>query len=173
MSKKITTLSLIFMLCLFAGCQKKPAGPKTPSPSPSTVGNPTSSVPFQAVEVPIYTISADLSELVASSVLVDVEKELTVELVVSAVSEALQDNAIDTKINPVILGSDFVTLDFNPSAPPVTGVSAALEELILDAYSQSILDNFSDYTEVRVTMNGYAYSSVHKKLGLNEAYLRR
>ena len=173
MSKKITGVCLIIMLCLLVGCQKKPAGTKNPSPSPSSITNPTGSVPFQAVEVPIYTISADLSELVATGVLIDVEKELTVDLVVSAVSEALQDNAIDTKMNQVILGSHFVTLDFDPSAPPVTGVSADLEELILDAYAQSVLDNFSDFSEVRITMNGYAYASAHRKLGLNEAYLRR
>lgn len=175
-------LSCILVLCMLSGCNKPsenelPKLTSTPKLSITQTPKPTDALltvsPSQTTELPIYTISGDLTEVTAVTALVVAEKEITEQVVTDAVVEALADNAIYVIVNQVTCKEDIVNVDFNASAPPVSQVGASIEGMILDAFGQSLLDNLSDCKGVSFSVDGGAYSSGHYEFGENDIYMRR
>ena len=174
----------ILVFCMLSGC-KKPSGDDLPAPTSS----PDSSVsltpgltvipslitvtPLKTTELPIYTISGDLTELTAVTALVVEEEEITEQVVTTAVAEALADNAIYVSVNSVTRKDDIVIVDFDAASPPVSQVGAGIEGLILDAFGQSLLDNISGCKGVSYTVDGGRYSSGHFELEEDDIYMRR
>ena len=178
MKKLSVMLGLVCILGLSAACKKstqKPDVTATPVLKDQMVSlTPISTVqPLKTKELPIYTISADQTELSAVTVLLTEEKELNEQIVSEAVTEALADNAFYVKVKLVTLSGSRITIDFDSSAPPVTRVTRELEELILDAYAMSMIDNISECKEVGFAVDGGAYKSNYRSMSLDSVYLRR
>ncbi len=165
------------MLFLSAGCKKKhpqPINQPFPGPTVPITITPIDSVTMQKTkELPIYTISDDQSELSAVTVLVGEDKELDAKIVADAVTDALGDSAFYVKVNSVTPDGKKILLDFDGSAPPVKGVSRDIEDLILDSYAMSIIDNIPSCSEVGFSVDGKEYKSSHLKMEYGSVYLRR
>ena len=179
-------LTAVLVLCVFAGCKREPdtitltPAPTftvTPAVTPdmklSEMPQPTTVVPMQTTELPIYTLNGDLVDLMAVTALVPADREITEEVVAGAVEDALADSGIYVTVNSVIKNGTVVTVDFSASAPPVTQVGASIEGMILDAFGQSILDNITDCSGVAFSVDGGPYVSGHFELEKDGIYMSR
>lgn len=183
MRRKIgVILSCILVLCLLSGCNKSPKGDReqtTPTPdlnvtmTPGPTDAPPTVAPSGTTELPIYTISGDLTELTAVTALVVENAEITEQMVTDAVVDALADNAIYVTVNQVTRNGDIVIVDFDADSPPVSQVGASIEGLILDAFGQSLLDNVSGCNAVSFSVDGGDYASGHFEFSKDDIYLRR
>lgn len=177
MKKLFVMLGVFSVICLSAGCKKKSPQPDiTPTAVPTaaiTITPIDSVTPGKTKELPIYTIGEDQRELTAVTVLVTAEKELSQEIVAEAVVDALADSAFYVKVNSVTSFFSKIIVDFDSSAPPVKGVSRDLEELILDSFAMSIIDNIPGCNEVGFSVDGKDYKSSYLKMEYGTAYLRR
>ncbi|MBP3617584.1 MAG: hypothetical protein J6J38_06070 [Lachnospiraceae bacterium] len=176
-------LCSILVLCALAACKKpseddglKPTATPvlvTQTPMPTGEDIPLTVAPSKTTELPIYTLSGDLTELTAVTALITESEEITEQVVAEAVMEALADSMIYVKVNRVTRKNDIIVVDFDASAPPVSQVGSSIEGLILDAFGQSILDNISDCRGIGFTADGGVYSSGHFEFGENDIYMRR
>lgn len=175
----IIICSLLILTCI-AGCgdsseKETPSAPNvTDSPiilTPNT-GESLTIVPSKTTELPIYTISGDLTELTAVTALVS-EETITEQIVTDAVVEALEGSLIYVKVNHVSYKNSVVTVDFDATSPPVSQVGASIEGLILDAFGQSLLDNVPGCKGISFTVDGGMYSSGHFEFAPDEIYMRR
>jgi len=159
-----------------AGKQKQPVLTVTPTAGAlaqtGNAGNPTI-VPLENLEITIYALNSDSLEKEAVSVLVTVEDELTPEVILEQVTDAMEDEGFYLGINDIIINGDSVRIDFKSDAAPVIDVGASVEGAILDILSQSILDNLPQYKKIYLSIEGNAYKTGHLEFKLDDVYLER
>lgn len=183
MRKKIVViLSCILVLCALCGCNKPPKGglqdpTVTPELTITMTPKPTDAAltvaPSGTTELPIYTISGDLTELTAITVLLTEGETITEQVVADAVVDALADSAIYVTVNKVTKKDGVAVVDFAMDSPPVSQVGASIEGLILDAFGQSLLDNVSECKAVGFSVDGGDYASGHFEFSKDDIYMRR
>ena len=177
------------MLCLcvaffISGCGKSDKNNVTVTPVPTigalvqTVAPGNSSTeptiaPLENLEITIYTLNSDSLEKEAVSVLITVEDELTPELILEQVIDAMEDEGFYIGINNIIMNDDSVTIDFKSNTAPVIDVGASVEGSILDVLAQSILDNLPQYKKVYLSIEGKPYKTGHLEFELDDVYLGR
>ena len=93
--------------------------------------------------------------------------------IVTEVVSSMEDSAWYISIDEVTTDGSTVIVSFNDSAPPVANVTATQEEVILDAFAQSLLDNLSDYSKVIFRVNNEAYESSNRKYSKDYIYMER
>lgn len=129
--------------------------------------------PLENLEITIYTLNPDSLEKEAVTVLVTVEDELTPELIVEQVVDAMEDEGFYLGINDIIMDGDSVRIDFKSDAAPVIDVGASVEGSIIDILAQSILDNLPQYKKIYISIEGGPYHSGHLEFELDDVYLGR
>ena len=189
MQKKNIIYAMLCICVAFAlsGCGKDNKNNPTVTPEPTTpvvtmnvVPTGTENqkevptiAPLENLEITIYTLNPDTWEKEAVTVLVTVEDELTPELIVEQVVEAMEDEGFYLGINDIIIDSDSVRIDFKSDAVPVTDVGASVEGSIIDILAQSILDNLPQYKKIYISIEGGPYHSGHLEFELDDVYLGR
>lgn len=129
--------------------------------------------PLENLEITIYTLNPDSLEKEAVSVLVTVEDELTPELIVEQVVDAMEDEGFYLGINDIIIEGDSIRIDFKSDEVPVIDVGASVEGSIIDILAQSILDNMPQYKKIYISIEGGPYHSGHLEYELDDVYLGR
>ena len=124
-------------------------------------------------ELQIYTLSADLENVEAVTALVSVEGDLTPEIIIEVVLEAMADAAYFVEVTDISIEDDMIIVDFCKEAPPVTNTSHAVEVAILDAIGQSLLDNLLAYNRISYSIEGEVYQTKNIELVLGESYIER
>lgn len=140
------------------------------SDNPDENKNPTVA-PVADFEITIYTLKPENLEKEAVTVLVEAESELSPELIIEQVVDAMEEEGFFIGINEILLDGDNVIVDFKSNAAPVCNVGAAAESAILDSIGQSILDNLTQYKNIIFRIEGNAYKTGHLEFGLNEVYI--
>lgn len=171
-------LTAVCMLCAVAACGKANENEEldftpipTSGPSQGADNAPGASyTPLQTKKITYYTLSENLENEETTAVLSE-SIELTPEYLVRYVVSTMEDVAVEIGLDSVTLEEGRVIVSFTSGKAPVCGVSAKLEEEILDAIAQSILENFSEYTSVIYRVEGAAYSSENRSFELNYVYL--
>lgn len=129
--------------------------------------------PLENMEITIYMLNSDTLEKEAVSVLVTVGDELTPELIVEQVVDAMEDEGFFLGVNEIVIDGESVRIDFKSDAAPVIDVGASVEGAIIDILAQSILDNLPQYKKVYISIEGGPYHSGHLEFELDEVYLGR
>lgn len=124
-------------------------------------------------ELQIYTLSADLENVEAVTALVSAEGDLTPEIIIEVVLEAMADAAYFVEVTGISIEDDMIVVDFCKEAPPVTNTNHAVENAILDAIGQSLLDNLPAYNRISYSVEGDAYQTKNIELALGESYIER
>ncbi len=177
------------MLCIcvafvISGCGKNTQGSApTDIPEPTQTLAPTAAptkaeqeitiAPPENLEITIYTLNPDTLEKEAVSVLVTVEDELTPELIVEQVVDAMEDEGFFIGVNDIIIDGESIRIDFKSDAAPVLDVGASVEGSIIDVLAQSILDNLPQYKKIYISIEGGPYHSGHLEFELDDVYLGR
>lgn len=142
--------------------------------SPKVSGGPVLTLPVaETKEIFIYAIDSDTIEKQAVTALVPSDSEITPELIVDMVVDAMADESILIGIDSVITKDDTVIVSFKDNQPPVVNVGASAEGEILDAFAQSLLDNLTDYNKVVFQIMGKAYVTGHFEFDLNYVYMEK
>jgi hypothetical protein len=131
---------------------------------------PTLIQPTANTELTIFTVNSD-AEVKPATALIPVGTEITPQLIVDTVKEALAENSLMVGIESVTTKEDAVIVSFYSDQPPLADVGAGYEGAILDAIAQSLTDNLDDYNKVIYRVEGKAYVSGHVELGIDEVYL--
>ena len=129
--------------------------------------------PSDTIELQIYSLASNLQNVEAVTALVPSDIELTPEVILEVVLEAMADTAYFIEIANVSTKEEMIIVDFYEQGPPVTNTGSAVESAILDAIGQSLLDNLDNYTKVSYTIEGKAYETGHIVLALGESYIER
>ena len=130
-------------------------------------------VPLESMEVTIYTLNTDSLEKEAVPVLVTIEDQLTPELIIEQVVDAMEGEGFYIGINDIIKEQDSVRIDFRSDAVPVIDVGASVEGSIIDILAQSVLDNLPQYKKIFISIEGGPYHSGHLEFELDDVYLGR
>lgn len=141
--------------------------------APTGAPQPTSDViqPTENIELPVFTVNVDTSEIETVTALVPADSKITPELIVNKVVEAMADQSIEVGIESVITKDDTVIVSFYKDKAPLSDMGSGYEAAILDAIAQSLIDNLDDYSKVIYRAEGKAYVSGHIKMGVDEVYL--
>lgn len=138
-----------------------------------TENTPTPSLiePIASIELPVFAVDAELGEIKLVTALIPKGTEITPELIIDTVVEAMADQSIMVGIENVTTEDKAVIVSFYKDKAPVAGLGGSFEGAILNAIAQSLIDNLEDYSKVIFRVEGEAYVSGHIELGIDEVYL--
>ena len=125
--------------------------------------------PIENIELIIFTVNSN-SNLEPVTALVPADEEITPELIVDRVVDAMADQSLLVGIESVKTDGDAVIVSFYSDQPPLNNVGAGFETAILNALAQSLTDNLDDYHKVIYQVEGGPYSSGHIELDVDEVY---
>ncbi|HHT96910.1 MAG TPA: hypothetical protein GXZ90_03320 [Clostridiales bacterium] len=124
-------------------------------------------------ELPIYAIDIDSGEMISVISMITENIEITPELIVDKVVEAMEDLSVFIGIDGVDIEDDIVIVNFKADTPPVNNVGSGIEGSILNAIAQSLIDNLEDYNKVIFRIENEAYTTGHIELGYDEIFLSK
>jgi len=150
------------MSALLCACEEEeeiipPVNTVAPSVSPAAIQTVTT-----------YSIDVDSLAIVPVQNPVSQEGELTAERVVRIVSSNLNDKEI--VVDEIIQKKDTVIISFDKKGKPVRGCTAEMENLILECYANSLLDNAENCKKVIIRASGKKYKSENLAFGYNEIF---
>lgn len=140
---------------------------------PTPAAEVTPAVPFHPADtknIIYYTLSGSM-EKEEMTMLLPEAVELTPEYLVDYVAQSMEDVSITVEVDSVTVSGSAVVVSFKEDTAPVRNTNEEVEDEILDAIAQSILDNFMEYTKVIYQVMGQAYESENKRFSLNHVYL--
>ncbi len=159
-------------LCFFTSCSLFSKSRETPTPTPS-VAPKISETQEKITVLRIYSLNSVTLKKEAVQAIVYGDKDITPALIVSKVIAAMEDESFFIEVNDTSTEGDNVVVDFKKDAPPVNCTDKAVENAILDAIGQSLLDNLDTYLGIIYRIDGEAYVTENNSFGLNEVYLSR
>ncbi|MBR4724902.1 MAG: GerMN domain-containing protein [Lachnospiraceae bacterium] len=121
-------------------------------------------------KVSYYSVSAD-GRISTASFLVDDSTAITPELILGYFTDALEDESIDIVIDDTSVVDGICRISFDDSIYDVAAMGKQVEQSVLDAAAQSILDNIEDVKGVSFYINGKEYSTKNYTLVLNSIYM--
>lgn len=127
--------------------------------------------PEKTKEILIYTMDDATNEVGSTVALIPETTEITADLIVNLVVDALADQQVNVGIEEVLVENDRVIVSFYENQPPLVNVGSGTETTILDAIAQSIVDNLTMTPKVVFRVEGKPYESGHYQFGLDEVYL--
>lgn len=129
--------------------------------------------PVQSKELPIYTIDIDSGDTVLVVSLISSEEEVTPELIIDKVIDAMEDISLLVGIYNIEEENDTIIVSFKSDMAPVENVGSGTEVAILDAIAQSLMENLDNYNKVIYRIEDEAYSTGHMELDFDEIYLSK
>ena len=170
-------LGFLIAVCLVSiiACRKdKPAEEEIVTPIPTAgIAEVTPAVtvsPAATKNITYYTLSGNMEKEEMTMLLAEAA-ELTPEYLVDYVAQSMEDVSINVEVDSVTVSGSAVIVSFKEDTAPVRDTGADVEDAILDAIAQSILENFLEYTKVIYRVMGQGYVSENKRFGLNHVYL--
>ncbi|MCH5252412.1 MAG: hypothetical protein J1F22_05505 [Lachnospiraceae bacterium] len=161
MKKRVIGLFLFLTFTLVVsgtGCEQEKA-----NPSPSAVATPKNNMKT----LTIYSINSDTMDLIPVRVKEDQQK-LSEKYITSLVLENLEEK--DIIIHKIKKQGKSVIVSFSSKGKPVKNCSEEMENLILECFANSLLDNLKDCHKVIFRCDGRGYKSEHQSFEINEVY---
>lgn len=115
----------------------------------------------------IYTIDSDTMTLVPVTVKKNTKK-LTPEYITSLVEDSLDDETV--RVYSVEQEQDRLILSFYRDGKPMINCSKKMENLILDCFANSLLDNIKSCKKIIFRCEDEPYKSEHYSFKINEVY---
>ncbi len=160
MRRIIGIIFLVGMFGIMTGCQEEKNVPATTAvPTQSTVKIET---------ITVYSINSDTMTLIPVSVRKTNGGQLTAQSITSLVQSGLNDDRI--KVDDVIVENEKVIVSFSSKGRPVKDCNKKMENLILECFSNSLLDNVKSCKKVIFRCDGKAYHSSQYNFSINEVY---
>lgn len=123
----------------------------------SSAVNSTTVGAFTPVRINYYTVDAKTDQLRMAAAMLNADEKLTPSLVLSYIVDSLEDSSVILGIDSVNTDGDLCVISFDSSIKDISVSDPDLEEVILDACAQSIIDNFDDINRICMRILGEAY----------------
>lgn len=172
---------LLLILCsllIFSCGPASDDGPVVQPEGQSTTGDvPTQTVPELTdapgglVRLKYYTVSASSHSIKNAVVLVGSKYEITPSRIIGLIVDSLEDQSVIVDIDSVSIIDGVCVIDFDTSIRSISEKDTQLENAILDACAQSILDNISDCTAVSYKIDGGAYTTDGHSFAEDQIYM--
>ncbi|MBP5331805.1 MAG: GerMN domain-containing protein, partial [Lachnospiraceae bacterium] len=96
---------------------------------------------------------------------------VTPKLILGYFLDSLEDESIALNITGVEVENDVCVIDFDDSIYDIASMGKKVENAVLDAAAQSILDNIDEVDGVGFSINGKAYETANNKFSLKAVYM--
>ena len=120
--------------------------------------------------ITVYTIDPSSMSIVPSQVKKN-EDDDSVEYITKLVTENLEDDEI--RVSKVTKDGDRAVIAFDSKKKPIKGCDESMEDLILECYANSILDNVEGIHAVSFCTDKGPYISENKEMAADEIYASR
>lgn len=124
-------------------------------------------------EIEIYSVGESSFQKEAVTALVTPGKKLTPEVVIGLVDATFEERGFYVVFEEVTTSDDIIIVSFEKDSVQLSMTDAKVENSILDAIAQSLLDNLEAYRGVVFRVNGEAYKSLNNSFGKDDIYLGR
>ncbi len=172
---KCVFLAAALFLLSMGSCGKNPPSDEeiTEFPTKAPQLTQTSTLfPIEVTNITYYTLSEDLETVEVTSVLTG-SVTMTPRELAEYVAGTMEDVSVTVSLRDVTVEEENLIVDFERDSVPVCYAGSRLESAILDALSQSLLDNFSEYSGIIFRAGGAAYQSENRNFDLNYVYMGR
>ena len=171
-SAHISIIIVMIVLCaLLSACSKKPDVPAgsddKDEPKVTSYSIPNSS---GVSKVSFYSVTSD-GRILGASFLVDDSTSVTPDLILGYFTDALEDESINITINDTSIVDGICRISFDDSIYDVASMGKEVEQAVLDAAAQSILDNIDNVSGVSFYINDREYSTKNYTLDLKSVYM--
>lgn len=160
MRRIICIFFLIGIFVLTAGCEKQ-------EDTPVATAVPTQSA-VKIETITVYSINSDTMTLIPVSVRKTNGGQLTAQSITSLVLSSLNDDRI--KVDDVTVEDDKVIVSFSSKGRPIRDCNKKMEDLILECFANSLLDNVKNCKKVIFRCDGKEYRSSQYNFTINEVY---
>ncbi len=126
---------------------------------------------FKLVPHMIYSVDATSESVVNQTIMLDESTEVTPELIIDYITEALKDESVKLSFTGIEYSNGRCIVDFDDSIVSIAESSADLEDAVLDAIAQSVLDNVKGCMEIVYRINGQKYSTANRVFDLDYVYM--
>jgi len=173
----------VFICAVLISCKKEPwpdtdpdisavpsgfDDPEGPSVSKYELPNNDTSV----TKLGYYSVDSS-GRIIRATSLVSESKEITPELIIGYVTDSLEDESIVLKVDSISIEGKTCVISFDDSIRTVASEGIKLETAVLDAISQSILDNIDSVDAMCFRINNEAYSTTNLKFSIDSVYMER
>ncbi|MBQ3912604.1 MAG: hypothetical protein II694_06505 [Lachnospiraceae bacterium] len=180
LKKYVYLILLIGFAVMLCACRKQDPdiGDPDPAESPTPTMHDTVTIApvisggrFNLVAKLIYTVDADTSRVVRSTVMVRDDTDITPALVIDFIVDSLKDESLNLSFDGIEYEDGVCVVDFDDSIYTIAGKSADLEDAILDCIAQSVLDNVDGCMSVIYRIHNEAYSTVNRHFAYDFVYM--
>jgi len=119
----------------------------------------------------IYTVNATTESVVSTTVMVAQDTEVTPVLVTDYIVDALEDESLTVSFEGIDYDNGICVVDFDDSIYAIANKSADLENAVLDAIAQSILDNVEGCMKVVYRIHDASYSTKNRTFAYDFVYM--
>lgn len=184
----ITVLVFVLFAVTLTGCrQKRPfhlqpslnhplhvnanSGEDDPDDTDVTVTPMITGDDYNLIAVRFYSVNASNATVRNSTVMEREDLVITPELILGYLIDSLEDESVTLSYNSVTMENGGVVIDFDDSIRRIAKSSAELENAVLDAAAQSILDNVEGCVSITYHINGGAYTTDNISFGYYDTYM--
>lgn len=174
----IIVLSVLFFACACSGNKQGfDNTKKTPTESLTDDSDDTSVTPvitgenFNLIAMKYYIVNASNSTLKTTTAMIRDDAEITPKLILDYICDSLEDESVTLSYKSIEVNDGICTINFDDSIIRIAEQNADLEEAILDAASQSILDNIEGCRGISLMINDGEYSTQNLKFSLTDIYM--
>ena len=119
----------------------------------------------------IYSVNASSESVVNQTVMLDEKTEITPSLIIDYVTEALKDESIKLSFDGIEYSNGRCIVNFDDSILNIAKSSSNLENAVLDAIAQSVLDNVDGCMEIVYRIHGQRYSTANRTFDIDYVYM--
>lgn len=156
-------LAVMLAFCILTGCEK--AEKKVPE---TVVTGSVVQTYTEKNMITIYSINSDNMTLIPVSVKKEDQTTYTVADICNLVIDNLEED--DIILTSCRLKSNTAYISFSSKGKPIKNCSKKMEKLILEAISNSVLDNIDSCENVVFRCDEKAYQSENRSFEKNEVY---
>ncbi len=171
--RKLTGMLCIVSMavCLTACGEDSPKNTEEPEATEATAVSPSAAAVAKKMEtITVFTIDASTMSILPSRVKKK-EDDDSLDYLVTLVLDNLEDDEI--VIDHVEQDGDKAIIVFDSNKKPVSDCDEEMEDLILECFSNSILDNAEGIHSVIFRTDKGAYVSAYKTMKEDEVYASR
>ena len=173
MKKLSGLLCIVLLLFALTACGSDEDVNNTPEPASNAKTEQESSEPIPSPNmetITVFTIDPVNMAIMPSQVKKN-EDDDSVEYITKLVQENLEDS--DIKVSSATQDGDKAFIAFDSESKPVKGCDEEMEDLILECFANSILDNVDGIHEVGFCTDKGPYISENKEMEADEIYASR
>lgn len=123
------------------------------------------------ISVQYYTVDVTTNSLSTEEMLIDPKTKVDCQMICNVVFDALEDQSVFIDFLDVSMADGIALVNISGDFTDENDLTEETESSVLDAISQSLLDNVADCTGVSFLTDGEPYASQYRSFDENYVYM--